>query len=92
MISRRGILTGLGALICAPAIVRVASLMPIKSWAIPEMQFEELKAGDIIEFSNSDLPGRYVITAIRGSNLFEINQESFFRANGTDILFRSFGA
>lgn len=30
MTTRRGFLTGLGAVICAPAIVRASSLMPIK--------------------------------------------------------------
>ncbi len=32
MITRRGLLGGFGALLAAPAIVRVASLMPVKSW------------------------------------------------------------
>lgn len=31
MISRRGLLTGLGALIAAPAIVRATSLMPVRA-------------------------------------------------------------
>lgn len=31
-ISRRGLLSGLVGLIAAPAIVRVASLMPVKAW------------------------------------------------------------
>jgi len=32
MTTRRLLLTGLGALICAPAIVRASSIMPVKSW------------------------------------------------------------
>lgn len=33
MTTRRALLTGLGALICAPAIVRIASIMPVRAWA-----------------------------------------------------------
>lgn len=33
--SRRGFLTGLGAILAAPAIVRVASLMPVKALPAP---------------------------------------------------------
>lgn len=33
MISRRGLITGLAGLICAPAIVRAGSLMPVKVMA-----------------------------------------------------------
>lgn len=29
--TRRGLITGIGALLCAPAIVRVGSLMPVKA-------------------------------------------------------------
>lgn len=32
MITRRGLITGLGTLLCAPAIVRVSSLMPVSVW------------------------------------------------------------
>jgi hypothetical protein len=32
--SRRGFLTGLGACFAAPAIVRAASLMPVRAWDI----------------------------------------------------------
>lgn len=34
-VSRRVLLAGLGALICAPAIVRASSLMPVKAWKEP---------------------------------------------------------
>lgn len=30
--TRRGLLVGLTGLVCAPAIVRVSSLMPVKAW------------------------------------------------------------
>ena len=32
MLTRRSLLTGLGAIIAAPAIVRASSLMPVKAW------------------------------------------------------------
>ena len=35
MITRRGLIAGLGTLLAAPAIVRVSSLMPVKAWAEP---------------------------------------------------------
>ncbi len=31
--TRRGLLTGIGALLCAPAIVRATNIMPVKAWA-----------------------------------------------------------
>lgn len=42
---RRSLLTGLGALLCAPAIVRASSLMPIKpfedaTWAGSDLLFK----------------------------------------------------
>ena len=36
MIGRRGFLIGIGALIAAPAIVRVTSIMPVRSIALDE--------------------------------------------------------
>ena|ERR1017187_2943521 len=36
MIGRRGFLIGMGALIAAPAIVRVTSIMPVRSMAMDE--------------------------------------------------------
>lgn len=41
--TRRSVLTGLGALICAPAIVRASSLMPVRAWT--EDYAPELWAG-----------------------------------------------
>ncbi len=40
-LTRRGLIAGAAALFCAPAIVRVGSLMPVKAWA--ELQ----SAGDL---------------------------------------------
>lgn len=34
MISRRGLITGLVSLVAAPAIVRVTSIMPVKSYEV----------------------------------------------------------
>jgi hypothetical protein len=35
MTTRRALLSAIPALICAPAIVRVSSLMPVKAWRDP---------------------------------------------------------
>ena len=35
MISRRGLITGMASLLAAPAIVRVASIMPVKAYTLP---------------------------------------------------------
>lgn len=35
MITRRNLLTGMAAFIAAPAIIRVADLMPVKAWSEP---------------------------------------------------------
>lgn len=35
MLARRGFLMGLGSLVAAPAIVRAASLMPVKAIVVP---------------------------------------------------------
>lgn len=42
--SRRGFLTGLGAILCAPAIVRVASLMPVKALPLDGFGLAAVKA------------------------------------------------
>lgn len=39
MLSRRGLIAGLGALLAAPAIVRASSLMPVKAFASPYMPY-----------------------------------------------------
>lgn len=38
MFDRRQLLTGIGALVCAPAIVRAASLMPVKAYATQNVE------------------------------------------------------
>lgn len=37
LISRRGLIVGGAGLICAPAIVRASSLMPVKAWVDVDM-------------------------------------------------------
>lgn len=39
LLSRRGLLGGFGALLAAPAIVRVSSLMPVKVFALADDDF-----------------------------------------------------
>ncbi len=39
--NRRELVTGIGALICAPAIVRASSLMPVRAWDEPVMKATE---------------------------------------------------
>lgn len=66
MITRRGLITGLVSLMAAPAIVRAASIMPVKAviheW-VPSMAFEAVKDGEkmlihlqwkIIELTDDD--------------------------------------
>lgn len=45
-LSRRGLLTGLGAIIAAPAIVRAASLMPVRGIVmdVPRADYYHLDA------------------------------------------------
>ena len=43
--NRRNLITGLGALLCAPAIVRASSLMPVKAlkdpmWSTSDLYFK----------------------------------------------------
>lgn len=39
MLDRRALLTGLGALIAAPAIVRATSLMPVRAWPVVNWRY-----------------------------------------------------
>jgi hypothetical protein len=57
--TRRGLITGLAALIAAPAVVRAAALMPVKAWVEPGFPYDGLhpaywalsvKDGDVIRF------------------------------------------
>lgn len=41
MIARRSFLLGLGAAVCAPAIIRPGILMPVKRMLLPEIGSEE---------------------------------------------------
>lgn len=56
MIGRRGFLTGLGALIAAPAIVRASSLMPVKALVEPKAYWGIVHPenfGDLIDFDKA---------------------------------------
>jgi len=49
MITRRSALVGLGALFCAPAIVRASSLMPVRALKLePAVIFDPFQRGRII--------------------------------------------
>lgn len=45
MIPRRRFLAGLGALLCAPAIVRVSAIMPVKAMPQPDYQWITVARG-----------------------------------------------
>jgi hypothetical protein len=47
MTTRRGFIAGIGALLCAPAIVRASSLMPLSFWRVPGL-YERVMWGDAI--------------------------------------------
>lgn len=79
MIGRRSFITGLIALVAAPAIVRAGSLMPIKQM-IHAVEYEgpiftpplygDLQAGDIITFSSFNAARRvlgFVVTGVTTS-------------------------
>lgn len=75
-LTRRGLLRGLGGLICAPAIVRVTSLMPIREFLLPEpLLYPSALTIDMIT--------REAIELWRNSNLFiqraELQYEEVFR-------------
>lgn len=67
--SRRTFITGLAATLAAPAIVRAASLMPVRGivmdvpsipvpqvWAFFDRRFYWVAGGNLIEFSDKDAP------------------------------------
>lgn len=69
--SRRGFLTGLGAVLCAPAIVRAESLMAIRA---PTLAMGvNLGAGDATAFAVFGSESLLTITSPRGQ-LFTIGQ------------------
>ena len=41
-LSRRSLITGLASLVCAPAIVRVGSIMPVKAWTFAPEDWVEI--------------------------------------------------
>lgn len=74
ILTRRSLVTGLGALIAAPAIVRYASLMPVK--AMPALTYEIIASGVLdlnamIEFE-CDQSGMWLITKVVDGQRHEI--------------------
>lgn len=49
--SRRGLITGLAALIAAPALVRASSIMPVKAWVEPVITGIDLGRSDFTAYS-----------------------------------------
>jgi hypothetical protein len=47
--SRRGLITGLAALIAAPALVRASSIMPVKAWVEPAVTADPMPITDNVE-------------------------------------------
>lgn len=89
MISRRGIVGVLSGLIAAPAIIKVADLMPIKPvrWSgIPEyvplrpavkldVLYGHLKLGDTLTFAGEDLARRqFVVTKVGDDSRLSIDE------------------
>jgi hypothetical protein len=65
-INRRSLITGLISLVAAPAIVRAANIMPVRSFAPPvgslRMPYPvPLKIGDILRIGHDQL---YIVTAV----------------------------
>ena len=56
MISRRGLITGMASLVAAPAIVRVASIMPVKAYTLPPSRLMANLRGGFGYFESSSLP------------------------------------
>lgn len=65
-VSRRKLLGGLGLLIAAPAIVRVASIMPVKAWEEAEF-FPNYFSDDFIDALKYGLTLR-IISPVKDGN------------------------
>ena len=65
--SRRALITGIASIIAAPAVIRVAQLMPIK----PFLAYEPTPVGDVVTqaSSTSELLGRQDINLKQESHL-----------------------
>lgn len=83
MIERRSFITGLIALVAAPAIVRAGSLMPVKQMvepvravardiSMPALRGMGLRMGDIITFSGTDMIAnrQFVVTYVADDELW----------------------
>lgn len=78
--NRRGLILGLSSLIVAPAIVRAASLMPVKSYLSKEKMIQlvlenmgkdlikTFRIGDIVKFSIVD--GEFTVTQISSDKMY----------------------
>ena len=66
ILSRRSLITGLASLVCAPAIVRVGSIMPVKAWAdtmlypggvtIADLEYDEKLCAAMVRYPNGLIP------------------------------------
>lgn len=70
-LSRRNLLTGLTAFIAAPAIIRVAGIMPVKAWIEPDV-WEMVREYDL-DMDKADLrPGPvYFVSKKHGEGIIE---------------------
>jgi hypothetical protein len=62
-LSRRSLITGLASFVCAPAIVRCTSLMPVKAWAPPAFDVsidDLLRAKEMLEKIDVPPEDRYL--------------------------------
>jgi hypothetical protein len=89
--SRRGFLAGLGAILAAPAIVRVASLMPVKALAPDFMTLDEYAERVLAPTVNNrlltiDLITREAVRLFKNSNAFLQSLEN--EPNAFDLPFR----
>jgi hypothetical protein len=88
-LSRRGLLTGLGALIAAPAIVRAGSLMPVRrpaltapqlvlQWVYPSI-LDDLAQMDDLQLVYGHTILQTSIGEYGGIIIREISRDQFFR-------------
>ena len=68
-LKRRGFLLGLGALIAAPAIVRIENIMPVRA---PKLVLAPASALDVLKRQPASvLPGQITYTSIPGTTVAE---------------------
>ncbi len=92
-LSRRKLLGGLSALIAAPAIIKVAGIMPVKVWEEPQSDFDRMVSEMLRRNS------RLIAENITAHNALyaRMKQKGFVRYGGYDfhtdpdyLLFRPF--